>query len=156
MGGVRKTTKPQKLKLSKGAKARLNSINKKTNDKGSTGPTTEDQRFIENNSSESSSSKQKDNSKQGPIKVSSTRVGPNQPKSIGGPSSFVPQAGPSQITPPGPTARESAASKAAAAKKGTKNTSTMRVAQKVVDLEAPGFPTVYNITDVPRQWKKNG
>jgi len=95
----------------------------------------------------------------GPIKVKSERVyrtnpGPTAAESAASSGPF--NSGPSSITPPGPSIRGRATSKAASAKKGTKNTSTIKVAQRVVDLDAPGYPTVYNITDVPRQWKKNG
>lgn len=88
-------------------------------------------------------------------RVRSERVS-KLPKAIGSPSAFVPTTGPAQITPPGPTAREAAEAKAASAKKGTKNTSTIKVAQPAIDLEeGPSFgKPVYSITDIPRQWGK--
>jgi hypothetical protein len=61
-----------------------------------------------------------------------------------------------QLGAPRPPAKVTAASKAAAAKKGTKNLSTIKVAQPMVDLESPTGGVIHRITDVPRQWKKNG
>lgn len=65
---------------------------------------------------------------------------------------------PKRITPPGPTAREQAQSKATSAAKGSKNKSTIKVAEPMVYLEeGPNFgKPVYSITDVPRQWGRNG
>lgn len=94
--------------------------------------------------------------KQEPQYVPSTRFIPNQPKELKSPTKVLKGGGKPQITAPGPTARASASNKAAAAKKGTKNTSNIRVAQPVADLESPTPRTIYRITDAPRQWKKNG
>jgi hypothetical protein len=93
---------------------------------------------------------------QEPQYVASTRFIPNPQRELKSPTKALKGSGKSQITAPGPTARASASNKAAAAKKGTKNTSTIRVARQVADLESPTPRTIYSITDAPRQWKKNG
>jgi hypothetical protein len=77
-------------------------------------------------------------------------------KAIGGPSGQTKSTGPKQITAPGPTAQETASKKISTAKRGTKNTSTIKVAEPMVDLESTKGGTVYQITDLPRQFKKNG
>ena len=158
MGGVRKATRPQKLSISKKTQTRIDNAVKKTfgpkdekKDNASSNKVAEQGQLAAPVSS-------KDSGKEGPINVSSTRVMPNPPNAIGGPSSFVPTTGPAQITPPGPSAKESAKAKSEKAKKGTKNTSTIKVAEPSVNLEeGPSFgKPVYSITDVPRQWNKNG
>ena len=146
MGGVRKTVRPQKLKMKRPKKR----VDEKTNNKGlekEAQGSEEAPRSIENKSS-----------KQEPIKVASTRVFPNSPKSNDGSSSPAFKSEPSEITPPGPTAREWATMKSNLYAKGIKNTSTVKVAEPSVNLEeGPDFgKPVYTITDVPRQWKKNG
>lgn len=101
---------------------------------------------------------------QGPKNVKSERVHyPNPQKSIkgpqralGAPSETFKPTGPAAISAPGPTAKEQASKKAAKAKKGTKNTSTIKVAEPSVDLESPTGGMTYKITDLPRQWNKNG
>jgi hypothetical protein len=104
----------------------------------------------------SATTSQDNPSNDGPTWVSSTRVYPNPPKSIGGPAAPTSTVGKPAITSPGPTAKESASKKAATAKKGSKNTSTIKVASPAVDLESPTGGIVYSITDVPRQFKQNG
>lgn len=99
----------------------------------------------------------------GPQRVYSERVSPS-PTSLPGsrralpaPRERVESSGPLAITPPGPTASASAAARAKQSAKGSKNTSTIKVAERMVDLEeGPNFgKSVYSITDVPRQWKNN-
>lgn len=99
----------------------------------------------------------------GPMRVRSERVTtsptalPGSRKAISSPKGESVQRGPKSITAPGPTASETAAARAAAAAKGTKNKSSIKVAEAAVDLEdGPNFgKPVYSITDVPRQWNRN-
>lgn len=103
-------------------------------------------------------------SSEGPINVQSERV--NYPyvqkslnaprKAIEGPEATYKPSGPTPISPAGPSAKESAQKRANKAKRGTKNKSTMKVAEPVVDLESPTPKTIYNITDLPRQFRPNG
>ena len=149
MGGVRKATKAHKLSLSKKAKARLDTSHKKEDKKE---PVNVKSERIEKDKLTSSKSPVRENT----TNVSSTRVYPSGPKSLSAPAPPLPKPGPASITPPGPSAKSLASKKASAAKKGTKNTTSMKVATPLVDLESDAGGLVYNITDVPRQWKKNG
>lgn len=91
-------------------------------------------------------------------RVSPTRTAlPGNRLSIEPPKYVADPKGPSAIGAPGPTASESAAARAQSAAKGTRNTSTIKVAEPQVDLEdGPNFgKPVYSITDVPRQWNRN-
>jgi hypothetical protein len=146
MGPVKAATKGHKFKRPKVVRG-----------KKSVGGKDEEQttaRHIPNPQKELNAPSSQDN--QEPQHVSSTRFIPNPPRELKSPTRALKGGNKPQITAPGPTARASASTKAAAAKKGTKNTSTIKVAQPVADLESPTPRTIYSITDVPRQWKKNG
>ena len=163
MGNVRKTAQPHKLRIPKKTKAKLNEVTKKINSKRneSRAKDNEDQEPIKVKSERIEKDKvnpasNKSSVKEGSNNVSSTRVYPPGPKSLTAPAPIPQKTGPASITPPGPSAKALASKKAAAAKKGTKNTSSVKVATPFVDLESDTGGMVYDITDVPRQWKKNG
>ena len=172
MGGVRRTVQPQKLKQKKKkpkeekvADKKSSETTDRTNTPGnkydfiSSGRTPEgevvDESPINRGRAVGDSDVQR---------VASERVYPSAKqlpsvrRELSAPRGGAMDMGPSAITPPGPTARETASAKAKSSSKGTKNTSTIKVAEPSVDLEeGPNFGNpVYSITDVPRQWKMNG
>jgi hypothetical protein len=161
MGGVRKATRPHKLTQKKKPKKEQSSTEKKSSEKTDrTNKSTYEGELVD----ESPINRGRALNDNGIQRVSSERVYPS-PKKLSGSRKELNEAreenkptGPKSITSPGPTASEGAKAKAEKAKKGTKNTSTIKVAQPSIDLEeGPSFgKPVYTITDVPRQWNKNG
>ncbi len=173
MGGVRAATKSQKLKQKKKKKPKEEKVTDKkssettdrTNSPGNkydfigSGRTPEGE--VVDESATNRGFALDDNGIQ---RVSSQRVYPSSKelpgsrRELSAPRGGSKPTGPKAIPPPGPPARATASAKSKTAAKGTKNTSTIKVAETSVDLEeGPTFgKPVYNITDVPRQWKKNG
>jgi hypothetical protein len=172
MGGVRRTVQPQKLKQKKKKPKEEKVTDKKssettdrTNSPGNKydfiakGGTPEGE--VVDESATNRGFALDDNGIQ---RVPSQRVYPSAKqlpgarRELNAPRGGSKSTGPNAITPPGPPARATASAKAKTAAKGTKNTSTIKVAEPAVDLEeGPNFGNpVYRITDVPRQWKKNG
>lgn len=162
MSGIGKTTKPHKFPLPKGKKTQAKGKHSEKSEKTESDKEATKSKPREK-ASESLPSSKSEEAKKSPKSGRSTdqptgswkdyqrpgsTYGKQSPKALPGPSK--------KLTPPGPTAREQAASRSKASAKGTKNTSTIKVAEAAVDLEAPGMPTVYRITDLPRQWKPNG
>jgi hypothetical protein len=173
MGGVRAATKPHKLKQKKKKPKKEEDVTDKksseTTDRTNSPGNKYD--FIAKGGTpegevvdESATNRGRALDDNGIQRVSSQRVYPaakelpGSRRELNAPRGGSKPTGPNAITPPGPTARETASAKAKASSKGTKNTSTIKVAEQSVDLEeGPTFgKPVYNITDVPRQWKKNG
>jgi hypothetical protein len=152
MGGVGRATKAQRLSLPKGSKAKINNKIEKINKKRA------DARAEANAPKEPLNGTSERTAPQAPLNVKSERVestkAASEPKSQ--PARAATPTGPARITAPGPTASQRAAAKAKEARKGTKNTSTIKVAEAAVSLDdGPNFgKPVYTITDIPRQWNK--
>jgi hypothetical protein len=172
MGGVRKATKPQKLKRKKKEKEKEKVTDKKSSENTdrsnspgnkydfiTSGRTLEgevvDESPINRGRAVGDSDVQRVYSERA---YPSAKQLPGSRRELNAPRGGSKPTGPNAITPPGPTARATALAKSKTAAKGTKNTSTIKVAESVVNLEeGPNFGNpVYRITDVPRQWKKNG
>lgn len=137
MGGVKRVTKPRKLKPSK---------KKQEPPRRAPKPSKAAKPVKEAAEKKTELPKQK-----GPIKVQSTRT--NAPATFRPATQAAPKerpAGPGRIAAPGPSIRERAAAKAKTAAKGTKNKSTVKVAQSLPDLESDSPSFVSTISDVPR------
>ena len=173
MGGVRAATKPQKLKQKKKKPKKEEDVTDKKSSETTDRTNSPGNKYDFIGSGRQAEGEVVDETPvnrgravegDGVQRVSSQRVYPTAKelpgsrRELSAPRGGSKPTGPNAITPPGPTARETASAKAKASSKGSKNTSTIKVVEPSIDLEeGPTFgKPVYTITDTPRQWNKNG